>query len=113
MAYPIEKKLVVAVLSTALFDFSTEDKINLDRGLNEFRAYQKQHRKDTPPRGSAFPFIRRLLHLNKVYPEEQPIEVVILSRNHPDAGLRVMDAVQHYELPISRSFFLAGGMSYP
>jgi 5'-nucleotidase len=90
-----------------------EDKIFLDRGLDDFRAHQKQHRKNVPPRGSAFPFIRRLLHLNNVYPEEQPIEVVILSRNHPDAGLRVMNAVKYYELPISRSFFLAGGMPYP
>lgn len=113
MPYPIEKKLVVAVSSTALFDFSEENEIYLDQGLNAFRAFQKENRKNAPERGSAFPFIRRLLHLNKVYADEEPIEVVILSRNHPDAGLRVMDAVQHYELPISRSFFLAGEMPYP
>lgn len=113
MPYPIDKKLVVAVSSTALFDLSDESQIYLDQGLDAFRSFQKENRTKPPERGSAFPFIRRLLHLNKVYETEQPIEVVIISRNHPDAGLRVMDAVKHYELPISRSFFLAGSMPYP
>ena len=36
-----------------------------------------------------------------------------MSRNHADAGLRVMDAVKEYGLPISRSFFLAGQLPYP
>lgn len=113
MPYPIEKKLVVAVSSTALFDFSDEHQVYMDKGLDEFRKYQKENRDIPPKHGSAFSFIQRLLALNKVYPDEQPVEVVILSRNHPDAGLRVMDSVKHYELPISRSFFLAGGVPYP
>jgi len=111
--YPIEKKLVVAVSSTALFDLSAEHDLYLKLGVDEFRAYQKSHRSETPKRGAAFPFIQRLLHLNSIYKEEHPIEVVILSRNHADAGLRVMDAVAHYGLEISRSFFLAGQVPYP
>ena len=113
MAYPIDKKLVVAVSSTALFDFSEEHQVYMERGLDAFRQYQKDNRSNPPKHGAAFPFIQRLLGLNKVYTEEQPVEVVILSRNHPDAGLRVMDSVKHYELPISRSFFLAGAVPYP
>lgn len=113
MPYPIEKKLVVAVSSTALFDFSEEDRIYIDCGLDAFRKFQKENRSNPPKPGSAFPFIQRLLNLNKVYLDEQPVEVVILSRNHPDAGLRVMDSAKHYELPISRSFFLAGSTPYP
>jgi 5'-nucleotidase len=113
MAYSIEKKLVVAVSSTALFDLATESAIWMDKGLSAFRDYQKKNRSTPPKRGAAFPFIRRLLHLNKVYDKELPVEVVLLSRNHPDAGLRVMDAVKHYELPISRGFFLAGELPYP
>jgi 5'-nucleotidase len=113
MPYPIDKKLVVAVSSTALFDFSEEHRVFMDEGLDAFRKFQRDNRSAPPPHGAAFPFIRRLLTLNKVYSEEQPVEVVILSRNHPDAGLRVMDSVKHYELPISRSFFLAGSIPYP
>lgn len=113
MPYPIENKLVVAVSSTALFDLSAEHDLYLKLGVDQFRAYQKENRKEVPKRGAAFPFILRLLRLNTIYKDEHPIEVVILSRNHADAGLRVMDAVAHYGLEISRSFFLAGQLPYP
>ena len=85
----------------------------MDTGLDAFRKFQRENRHIPAKPGSAFPFIQRLLTLNEVYSAEQPIEVVILSRNHPDAGLRVMDSVKHYGLPISRSFFLAGTIPYP
>lgn len=113
MPFPINKKLVVAVSSTALFDLASEHDLYLKLGVDEFRKYQREHRCAIPRRGAAFPFIMRLLNLNKIYSDEHPIEVVILSRNHADAGLRVMDAVSHYGLEISRSFFLAGQLPYP
>lgn len=113
MAYPIDDKLVVAVSATALFDLAEEHKLFLELGVEKFRNHQKSNRNITPKRGAAFPFIQRLLHLNSIYHEEKPVEVVILSRHHADAGLRVMDAVKHYELDISRSFFLAGSLPYP
>ena len=113
MPFPIESKLVVAISSTALFDFSKEHDLYLRLGVDEFRAYQREHRKDIPKPGAAYPFIKRLQNLNNIYIEEHPIEVVILSRNHADAGLRVMDAVKAYGLEISRSMFLAGTTPYP
>lgn len=113
MPYSIEKKLVIAVSSTALFDFSMEHDLYLREGVDQFRAYQREHRSKVPARGTAFPFVQRLLYLNSVYNDHDPIEVVILSRNHADAGLRVMDAVRHYELNITRAFFLAGSLPYP
>ncbi len=113
MAYPIENKLVVGVTSTALFDLAKEHEIFANEGLDAFRAYQSEHRAEIPPPGSAFPFIKRLLHLNKVFPEQMPVEVVILSRNDPEAGLRMMDAMPHYELDITRAFFLSGKAPYP
>jgi 5'-nucleotidase len=113
VAFPIEKKLVVGLSSTALFDFSKEHQIYLEKGLEAFREYQAEHRKSVPQPGAAFPFIKRLLHLNKLFPEEKPVEVVILSRNDPEAGLRMMDAMPHYELDITRAFFLSGAAPYP
>lgn len=113
MAYPIEKKLVVGITSTALFDFAKEHQIFLDEGLEAFRAYQAEHSTDVPAPGAAFPFIKRLLHLNKLFPEESPVEVVMLSRNDPEAGRRMMAAMPHYDLDISRAFFLSGGTPYP
>ena len=113
MPYPIDEKIVVAVSSTALFDLSSEHNLYRTKGVEEFRAYQREHRYDIPKRGAAFPFIERLLNLNKIYTEEHPIEVVILSRNHSDAGLRVLEAVKKYELEISRCMFSAGEFPYP
>lgn len=111
MSYPIDKKLVVAVSSTALFDFSKEHDLYREKGVDEFRRYQKDNRENIPKPSTAFPFIKRLLDLN-FYHEEHPFEVVILSRNHADAGLRVMDAIKHYKLDITRAFFLAGQLPY-
>jgi 5'-nucleotidase len=113
MPFPIESKLVIAVSSTALFDFSEEHNLYLQFGVDKFRAYQRDHRNDIPDPGVAYPFIKRLLNLNNIYKKEHPIEVVILSRNHADAGLRVMDAIKKYDLEITRSMFLAGSTPYP
>lgn len=113
MAYQIDKKLVVAVSATALFDLSEEHNLYLQLGVDKFREYQRTNRHVIPNQGVAFPFIQRLINLNNIYIEEKPVEVVILSRHHADAGLRIMDAVKHYELDITRSFFLAGTIPYP
>ncbi len=113
MPYPIEKKFVVAVSSTVLFDLSYEHALYLEQGLDAFRRYQHEHRHDLPKPGTGFPFIRRLLGLNRMYPEEHPVDVVILSRYHADDGMRVMDAVREYGLDITRAFFMAGRKPYP
>jgi 5'-nucleotidase len=113
MAYSVETKLVVGISSTALFDFSTEHAIFTNEGPEAFRAYQIAHRSDVPLPGAAFPFIKRLLHLNKIFPDQIPVEVVILSRNDPEAGLRMMYAMPTYGLEISRAFFLSGKAPYP
>ena len=113
MPYPIEQKLVVAVSTTALFDLREADAVYWTEGLEAFLRYQEENRANPPAPGAAFPFIRRLLGLNRVYADEEPIEVVILSRNHPKASLRVMDAIKHYRLNISRAAFTAGTPPYP
>ena len=113
MAYPIEQKLVVGITSSALFDFSVEHQIFENEGIDAFRAYQTANRGQLPAPGAAFPFIKRLLNLNRLFPEESPVEVIILSRNDPEAGLRMMDAMPKYGLDITRAFFLSGAEPYP
>lgn len=113
MAYPIENKLVVGITSTALFDFSLEHQIYEHEGVEAFQRYQAANRNSIPEPGTAFPFIKRLLNLNRIFPEQAPVEVVVLSRNDPQAGLRMMDAMPHYGLDITRAFFLSGANPYP
>lgn len=113
MAFPIEKKLVIGVSATALFDFEYEHKIYVEEGVDEYIRYQKEHKMITPKQGGGYPFIRRLLSLNESFPDQSPVEVIIMSRNHPESGLRIMQAVKDYDLPITRAMFLAGSLPYP
>lgn len=113
MGVSLADKLVVAVSSTALFDFSKEHEIFLKEGVEAFRKYQRDNREVLPKPGAAFPFIKRLLHLNKVFREQAPVEVVILSRNDPETAMRMTDALKYYELDITRGTFRSGEAPYP
>lgn len=112
MAFPIENKLVVAVSSSALFDLSESDKVYNECGLQEYRRYQEQNIDVPLGKGVAFPFVKRLLSLNEAFPIEQPVEVVLLSRNSPETGLRVFRTIKHYGLDISRASFFSGESPY-
>ncbi len=109
MSYPIQDKLVIGVASSALFDLSRSNRVFEQQGVAAYREYQ-QEQLDVPlPRGVAFPFIRRFLSINQVFPELLPVEVVLLSRNSPETGLRVFRSIEHYGLDITRATFLGGG----
>lgn len=113
MPYPIDQKLVVAISSTALFDLQKEHEIFLHEGVDAFRKYQIANASVPPGPGAAFPFIRRLLNLNKTFPDQSPVEVVLLSRNDPEAGRRMLNAMPHHGLDITRAFFLSGSVPFP
>jgi 5'-nucleotidase len=112
MPYDIENKLVVAIASSALFDLSESHKVFLNQGTEVYRQYQREHENDTLGPGVAFPFVRRLLSVNPAG-EEPPVEVILLSRNDPDTGLRVMKSIEAHSLPITRAAFLGGSQPYP
>ena len=84
MPYPIEKKLVIAVASSALFDLSESHAVFDAEGQEAYRKYQEAHLDRPLPRGVAFPFIRRFLAINAHFPDSMPVEVVLLSRNSPE-----------------------------
>jgi 5'-nucleotidase len=113
MAHPIEKKLVVGVASSALFDLAESDRIFREQKKDAYRAYQREHQKDCLAPGVAFPFIRRFLYINEVFPEERPVEVVLLSKNDPDTGLRVLNSIREHNLDITRAAFLSGKSPFP
>ena len=109
MAYPIERKLVIAVSSSALFNLSESNQIYLDHGVSAYRDHQEDNIDLPFPRGVAFPFIRRFLSINQSFPKQLPVEVVLLSRNSPETGLRIFRSIKHYGLDITRAAFMAGG----
>jgi 5'-nucleotidase len=112
MPYPIEKKLVVGVSSNALFDLEHEDRIFAEEGIEKYREYQIENKKKDLYGGIALPFIKRFLHINKVYNQELPVEVVLLSKNSPETGIRIFNAIRSHGLDISRAAFTSGKSPY-
>ena len=108
----LERALVIGVASSALFDLSESDAVFRNEGEEKYRAYQCEHLDDVLEPGVAFPFIRRLLDLNDLAEGERLVEVVILSRNDPETGLRVMRSVKHHGLDITRAIFMQGRAPY-
>jgi 5'-nucleotidase len=113
MAFQIENKLVIGVASSALFDLTGSHQVYLDSGPDEYRNFQERNIDVILGKGVAFPFIRRFLNINKCFPRQAPVEVVLFSRNSPETGLRVMRSIAHYGLDISRAAFMTGKTPYP
>ncbi|MEH6470533.1 MAG: 5'-nucleotidase [Halopseudomonas sp.] len=112
MAYDIDNRLVVGLASSALFDLEQSDAVFQDKGERAYRVYQRENQEQPLKPGVAFPFVRRLLALNKLDPDNPPVEVVLLSHNDPDTGLRVFKSIEHYGLGISRAVFQQGRSPY-
>jgi 5'-nucleotidase len=108
MAYSMEGRLVIAVASSALFDLRESDREFREGNLEAYRSYQRDHENDVLPIGVAFPLIRRLLALNDRASDYCPVDVVLLSRNDADTGLRVFKSIEKYGLDITRAAFVSG-----
>ncbi|MGO4278724.1 5'-nucleotidase [Cupriavidus sp. OV038] len=109
MPYDLTNRLVLGLASSALFDLDESDKIFRGDGEEAYRDYQRKHQHVPLRPGVAFPFIRRLLSLNELRPGDPLVEVILLSRNDPDTGMRVMESIKAHGLDISRALFLQGG----
>lgn len=106
-------QLVVAISSRALFDLDASHDIYERQGLQAYADYQVAH-EDTPLEpGDAFPLVKKLLRINELLGGAPRVEVILLSRNSADTGLRVFNSIQHYGLPIVRAAFCGGHSPYP
>ncbi len=110
MPYDLANRLVIGVASSAVFDLTDSDAVFRRDGEEAYRKFQESNLNSPLPRGIAFPFIKRLLSLNDMSPnsEDPLVEVILLSRNDPDTGLRVMKTIEHYGLGITRAIFMQG-----
>jgi 5'-nucleotidase len=114
MPYPLESKIVIAVSASALFDLSESDAVFRTQGEEVYREWMRDKAEERLEPGNAFWFVKRFLSLNRDYPEGQgPVEVVLLSRNDPEAGIRVFRSIRSYGLGIVRAAFLDGRSPHP
>jgi len=110
MGYKLDDKLVIGISSRALFNLEAENQVYETQGLAKFSEYQLAHEGDVLPKGTAFPLVEALLSLNKKIADYRPVEVVIMSRNSPYTGMRLMQSLEAYDLAITR-LALTGGES--
>lgn len=108
MSVSLDKKLVIAISSRALFDLSASHEVYEQEGLAAYSAYQVAREDEPLEPGEAFPLVEKMLRINERLGSEQGVEVVLLSRNSADTGLRVFNSIQHFGLPIHRAAFCGG-----
>ena len=103
--------LVIAISSRALFNLEDSHRVFEEEGLEAYQQYQIS-KEDTPlEQGDAFLLVQKLLGLNALL-DESPVQVILLSRNSADTGLRIFNSIQHYGLDISRAAFSGGDSPY-
>uniref|UniRef100_A0AC11BYX9 5'-nucleotidase, cytosolic IB n=3 Tax=Ovis TaxID=9935 RepID=A0AC11BYX9_SHEEP len=107
--------ITVAVSSGALFNMMDSRKIYDEEGLEKYMEYQLMNENVVLTPGPAFRFVKALQHVNcrlrELYPDEQDLfDIVLMTNNHAQVGVRLINSVNHYGLLIDR-FCLTGGKS--
>src|SRR5690606_28045341 len=112
MASNFGDKLVIAISSRVLFDLSESDRVFREQGLAAYAQHQIDHESEILEPGEAVPLVQKLLRITEKLGGEPRVEVILLSRNSADTGLRVFNSIEHYGLSISRAAFCGGESPY-
>ena len=106
-----DKPLTVAISSTVLFDLTTSNDIYEDQGLEAYRRYQIAEEDAVLTPGEGFFLVEKLLNINKLL-NKPKVEIILLSRNSADTGLRVFNSIRAHNLDITRAAFCSGQSPY-
>jgi 5'-nucleotidase len=101
------RPLTVAISSRALFDLGESNAIYETDGLDAYRQFQIAHEDHPLAPGEGYSLVKKLLNINKLL-DRHRVEVILLSRNSADTGLRVFNAIQAHGLDITRAAFCGG-----
>ena len=113
MPASFDGKLVVAISSRALFDLEESNRVFEEEGVEAYHRYQLAREDEILAPGIALPLVKKLLALNALAPVRPRVEVILLSRNTAETGLRIMNSIQHYGFDITRAAFTGGESTYP
>jgi 5'-nucleotidase len=116
MSLDLSDTLVVGISATALFDLAEADAVftskyakNPQNALEEYRAYMLERESEPLRDGTGMALVRALLALNRHAQDGKPlVEVVVMSRNSPETGVRVFNNIRSRGLPVSRHAFTGG-----
>ena len=106
-------KLVVAISSRALFNLDESHAIFEKNGVDAYCQHQIEHEEVALEPGVAFGMVKKLLALNERDPDNPRVEVILLSRNSADTGLRIFNSIKHHNLNICRAAFTRGASTHP
>jgi len=107
MAVDLSQILVIGVSTRSLFNLEKENEIFEKDGVEAFRDYQLAHENEPLEPGTAFHLVKNLLQLNQLA-KQQVVEIVVMSRNSPETGVRVLHSLQTHGLAITRLAFSGG-----
>lgn len=118
MPVDFSQTLVVGITATALFDLVEADEIFRTRfaedqqaAVSEYRAYMLDRENELLEDGTGMPLVKALLALNKYTTDTSSnplVEVVVMSRNSPETGVRVFNNIRSRDLPVIRHAFTGG-----
>jgi 5'-nucleotidase len=110
--------LVIGITTTALFDLTDADNLFRDnfakdreKAVKLYRQYMLEREEKLLDDGTGMALIKALLDINKYQTDtEKPpfIEVVVMSRNSPETGIRVFNTIRQNGLKITRHAFTGG-----
>jgi len=103
-----ESKLIIGISSRALFNLDKSHEIYEKEGLKSYENYQIENEDKTLEPGEAFSLVKKILKINDLYKKSDRVEVILLSRNTSDTGLRIRNSIEDHKLNISRAAFCGG-----
>lgn len=109
MPVDLSHKLIIAISSRALFDLDESNAVFETEGVEAYAEHQIAHENTLLKPGVAFNLVEKLLKLNQ---QQDLVEIVLLSRNSADTGLRIFNSIEHYGLNITRAAFTNGMSPY-
>ena len=101
-------KLIIGISSRALFNLDHSHEIYKKEGLSAYQNYQIENENKTLKPGEAFNLVKKILKINNLYNSSDRVEVILLSRNTSDTGLRIRNSIEDHNLNISRAAFCGG-----
>jgi len=118
MSIDLSDTLVIGISATALFDLSEADKVfrdkleqDRDSAIREYRDFMLQREDEALGDGTGMPLVKALLDLNRYRSNDNSsplVEVVVMSRNSPETGMRVFNNIRDRGLSITRHAFTGG-----
>jgi 5'-nucleotidase len=117
MPLDLSDTLVVGISATALFDLAEADAVykaryarNPQSALEEYRTYMLERESEPLRDGTGMALVRALLGLNRYADSDAKplVDVVVMSRNSPETGVRVFNNIRSRGLSIARHAFTSG-----